>query len=680
MPILSPTTRIYLCENAGITKDHKAYFSSNSAMISYLQGKVSHSFTNCTYQRADEREYTQLNIDYYDALKCDVMFWQNPNNSTKYLVALITGFEYLNEGTTRIYFEIDPYSSFCGDIEWQPCYVEREHVTGDWVDGQPNWNNCGISEPISGAPVVVENELTYPLVPTRYVILTPYNEDGQISIHGNTLGGIYSGMNMIVKNTAEEVDDYLNTVAVHIATTLDNIGPILSVPAFFLNDKEWEMGTLQSPWITLNGHFNNAKVYTSQYTMLRVEGAAGRQKEFLPELMGQNGLATPLTQLFAKGGLIGGIGGFAVYLKNYKGIETSLEDAYLITDMPSGVWVGNNLLDNWQNAIMKTISGGLKGAAAGSVAGPGGTALGALGGAALSLVGMADQMVASGGQVNTTANAAVAFGAYRVCTRWYISPTQIMEAVDDFFDRFGYAVGLLKIPNVNTRPIWNYVKTSEAHIGGDIPEHYREQICDMLNNGVTFWNVNRRSIGDFSNPSANQIENYTYDDFLEDPPFQEYDPPEPDPEQPDPPAADDFSVLPDEVVEYSLAADGDTYLSKNFKVREFRCHDGSDKILVSKRLVELLQIIRDHYGVQVIINSGYRTASHNAAVGGAAKSQHLYGRAADIVVSAQTPLNVYNWIANNVMPSGKGGMGCYRSQGFVHVDVRPSGYWRDNNV
>lgn len=209
MPILSPTTRIYLCENAGITKDHKAYFSSNSAMISYLQGKVAHSFTNCTYQRADEREYTQLNIDYYDALKCDVMFWQNPNNSTKYLVALITGFEYLNEGTTRIYFEIDPYSSFCGDIEWQPCYVEREHVTGDWVDGQPNWNNCGISEPISGAPVVVENELTYPLVPTRYVILTPYNEDGQISIHGNTLGGIYSGMNMIVKNTAEEVDDYL---------------------------------------------------------------------------------------------------------------------------------------------------------------------------------------------------------------------------------------------------------------------------------------------------------------------------------------------------------------------------------------------------------------------------------------------------------------------------------------
>lgn len=58
----------------------------------------------------------------------------------------------------------------------------------------------------------------------------------------------------------------------------------------------------------------------------------------------------------------------------------------------------------------------------------------------------------------------------------------------------------------------------------------------------------------------------------------------------------------------------------------------------------------------------------------------FYGRAADIVVTGQTPLNVYNWIVNNVMPSGKGGMGCYRSQGFVHVDVRPSGYWRDNNV
>ena len=49
----------------------------------------------------------------------------------------------------------------------------------------------------------------------------------------------------------------------------------------------------------------------------------------------------------------------------------------------------------------------------------------------------------------------------------------------------------------------------------------------------------------------------------------------------------------------------------------------------------LLQKIRDHFGDQVIINSGYRTVSYNAEVNGAAKSQHCKGTAADIVVKGQ---------------------------------------------
>ena len=46
---------------------------------------------------------------------------------------------------------------------------------------------------------------------------------------------------------------------------------------------------------------------------------------------------------------------------------------------------------------------------------------------------------------------------------------------------------------------------------------------------------------------------------------------------------------------YSVAKDGATYISKNFRVREFRCQDGSDVVFIESDLVDILQKIRDHF-------------------------------------------------------------------------------------
>ena len=47
----------------------------------------------------------------------------------------------------------------------------------------------------------------------------------------------------------------------------------------------------------------------------------------------------------------------------------------------------------------------------------------------------------------------------------------------------------------------------------------------------------------------------------------------------------------------------------------------------------VLDPLRQHYGRPVIVNSGYRCPALNAAVGGAATSQHLRGEAADITAT-----------------------------------------------
>lgn len=117
---------------------------------------------------------------------------------------------------------------------------------------------------------------------------------------------------------------------------------------------------------------------------------------------------------------------------------------------------------------------------------------------------------------------------------------------------------------------------------------------------------------------------------------------------------------------YSLRKDGETYLSPDFQVKEFACRDGSDKIMISLRLVHILQCIRDHFGKPVTVNSAYRTEAYNAKVGGAKASQHLRGTAADIAIKGVAPSAVAAY-AETLLPN-TGGIGRYQT--FTHVDVR----------
>ena len=125
--------------------------------------------------------------------------------------------------------------------------------------------------------------------------------------------------------------------------------------------------------------------------------------------------------------------------------------------------------------------------------------------------------------------------------------------------------------------------------------------------------------------------------------------------------------------QYSFAKNGDRRLAPDFKVRELRCRDGSDTVMVDETLTVVLQCIREHFGKPVTITSGYRTAVHNAAVGGAKSSQHLLGRAADIRVQGVSVEDVAAY-AESLMPDW-GGVGRYpvkagRATGWVHVDTR----------
>jgi len=125
---------------------------------------------------------------------------------------------------------------------------------------------------------------------------------------------------------------------------------------------------------------------------------------------------------------------------------------------------------------------------------------------------------------------------------------------------------------------------------------------------------------------------------------------------------------------YSLKMSGNTNITPNFKVKEFACKDGSDKILIDVNLViDRLQKIREHFEKPVTVVSAYRTEAYNQKVGGASNSFHIKGQAFDISINGITPLK----IAQYAEILGINGIIQYNN--FTHIDSRPTKYWARNN-
>ena len=126
-------------------------------------------------------------------------------------------------------------------------------------------------------------------------------------------------------------------------------------------------------------------------------------------------------------------------------------------------------------------------------------------------------------------------------------------------------------------------------------------------------------------------------------------------------------------------------LSEFFWPHEFQCKDRTpvpDALLpdLSLHCKRNLDTIRRFINLPIRILSGYRTASHNAAVGGASKSYHVYTNypgkfATDLIVPGWQAEKLYEVIRGLIRIEAiePGGLTLYVKQNFVHYDNR--GYY-----
>lgn len=127
-------------------------------------------------------------------------------------------------------------------------------------------------------------------------------------------------------------------------------------------------------------------------------------------------------------------------------------------------------------------------------------------------------------------------------------------------------------------------------------------------------------------------------------------------------------------------------LTPHFHVAEFDCHDGTPVPKQSYAALKAhcqtyLEPLRAQYGV-VHVNSGFRTKTYNASIGGATMSIHVYDAdyqhdpfavAVDHWAEGAAPPQVQDWHEAHTHPDGMGRYGT-----FTHVDNRNRIGWADS--
>ena len=104
----------------------------------------------------------------------------------------------------------------------------------------------------------------------------------------------------------------------------------------------------------------------------------------------------------------------------------------------------------------------------------------------------------------------------------------------------------------------------------------------------------------------------------------------------------------------------------HFQLKEFECRCGCKGNAMQETFLNDLDAFREEVKLAFVINSGFRCAKHNAAIGGVKKSFHLVGRAADISTLKFSQTQKHHFITEALQYFK--GVGVAKS--YIHLDNR----------
>lgn len=495
---VSPHGEIYICKTP-LENDYKNQLTFNNkiAQENYFNTTIQQTFDNYTYIKKDNTIKVGINID--KIMDCNYLFYRNngffdDENKIRIFYCFITNMEYINENCTLISFETDCFQTWQFDISYKSCFVEREHVNDDTIGKHTIPENLELGE------YVINSHLrdTHLTTNLKLVIASTEAPSGEGSSYGATYNGIYSGVGYYTYD-AENMTKALKFLA--DKNKIDAVSALFLAPEFVLPQLGGgpisESQTAQQyenevpPITSLNGYIPiNNKLLTYPYCYLMASNGNGASGIYHQELFtNKNSSGNFVFRVY--GALTPGCSIRMIPL-NYKGSEVNHDEGINLGKYPQCNWA-TDMFTNWvtQNGVNvatsligSTVSTGV-GLATGNV----NSTVGGLAGITNSLNEIHKASLIppqTSGNINCgdviTSTSQNTFHMYRMSIK-----EEYARIIDNYFNMFGYKINDVKIPNINGRQNWNFIKTIDCNFDGNIPQTDLNIIKTMFNNGVTLW-------------------------------------------------------------------------------------------------------------------------------------------------------------------------------------------------
>ena len=529
MSAITPQTELRLLK-CPLEEDnkHQLTFATATAQYDYFNSLTHLTADNFTYQRKDSIIRFPEHID--NLLGYNYVMYQNEAYTNKWFYAFITNMEYVNDHMTNITIKTDCFQTWQFEIVYKKSFVEREHVNDDSVGKHT------VPEQIeTGEYMCNDTGSLYYAASTTYVVIGATKEPAEISmISSRYYNGIFSGLQYVVFDGTLSAGHYL--LAMDDLGIGDAVVNVFLAPTDLFGTLTWDTLTIQGHGVkcakvpsssaakllatsaniisptTINGYTpKNNKLFTWPFNYFYVTNNAGQDVEYHYEDFVSN---TPSFKTY--GSLTPGCSIRSVPL-NYKLLPEVLTSYYhfnagiTIPKYPVCSW-NTDLYKNWATQNTLNLGFSTVGSATAIVAGGlmMATGVGSVAGAGLlaSGVGMAANTVKeyykhsfTPPQSNGNASSGdVVFSAGKMGINYFRMSVkaEYAEIIDNYFSTYGYKVNVVKIPNVTGRTTWNFVKTIDCNLEGNIPQADIDELKKMFNNGVTFWH----STTNFLNYSA----------------------------------------------------------------------------------------------------------------------------------------------------------------------------------